>query len=331
MMNSNLESIIPFVLWALAGSIITLYMYYKLGHRFKIYDVPNERSSHQNITIRGGGVVLLILNGMWLFFEPNEANILLSLSISIGVLIGFLDDILTLKTWTRFLVYLLAVCIVLFGVLKLQRFDTFIWIPLIIIILGAVNTYNFMDGINGITALYSIIILGSSYLILNELNIDSWNTCLLLYSCFFVAFSLFNLRLRALMFLGDSGSVAMGLLTAFLVVRIGIQIESWSSIVLLAVYGVDSVGSIIIRLIKKENILTAHRSHLYQDLVHITKWRHISVSLLYALIQLFINIGFFYVLSSKSIEWYAVSILLVLALLFYFIKRSLHGKHLFNV
>ena len=100
---------------------------------------------------------------------------MLSVSLSIGVVTGFLDDFKNLKTSTRFVLYLIAVGIILFGVLELQRFDTYIWIPLFIIILGSVNTYNFMDGINGITALYSIVISCSSLLILNSLNEFTFN------------------------------------------------------------------------------------------------------------------------------------------------------------
>ena len=131
------------------------------------------------------------------------------------------------------------------------------------------------------------------------------------------------------MFLGDSGSVTMGLFAAFLVVLIGLKINSWSSIILLSVYGVDSIGTIILRLIKKENILEAHRSHLYQDLVHIKKYNHLFTSVLYSGIQLFINMGLMVFYHLGSVEFYAVSILLLLALLFYFMKQYIHGDNLF--
>lgn len=314
---------------ALSCSILLLYLYLILGSKFKIYDVPNNRSSHKNRVIRGGGIVLLSINIIWAVFDPSQLNILLSVSLSIGVVTGFLDDFKNLKTITRLILYLIAVGIILFGVLELHRFDTFIWIPLFIIILGSVNTYNFMDGINGITALYSIVILCSSLFFLTSLNEFYFSDNIILYMGFFVAFSIFNFRKKALMFLGDSGSVTMGLFAAFLVVLIGLKINSWSSIILLSVYGVDSVGTIILRLIKKENILEAHRSHLYQDLVHIKKYNHLFTSFLYSGIQLFINMGLMVFYHLGWVEFYAGSILLLLALLFYFLKQYIHGDNLF--
>ena len=314
---------------ALLSSVLLLYLYFKLGSQLKIYDVPNNRSSHENIVIRGGGIVLFFINLVWIIFDPSQLNILLSVSLSIGVLTGFMDDFKSLKSVTRFILYLITVGIILFGVLALQRFDTYIWIPLFVIILGSVNTYNFMDGINGITALYSIVILCSSLFFLTSLNEFSFSVNIISYMGFFVAFSIFNFRKKALMFLGDSGSVTMGLFAAFLVVLIGLKINSWSSIILLSVYGVDSVGTIILRLIKKENILEAHRSHLYQDLVHIKKYNHLFTSVLYSGIQLFINMGLMVFYHLGSVEFYAVSILLLLAFLFYFMKQYIHGDNLF--
>ena len=71
--------------------------------------------------------------------------------------------------------------------------------------------------------------------------------------------------------------------------EVGLKLETWTSICLLLVYGVDSVGTILIRLIKKENIFKAHRSHLYQDLVHKNGWSHLKTSIIYALSQMVIS------------------------------------------
>ena len=325
-----MSSFVSFLLVTFLCSICLLYLYLKLGSKLNIYDVPNQRSSHFDIVIRGGGIVLLILNLAWILINPNPSNILLSVSLSIGVMTGFVDDFKSLNTRTRFILYLIAVAIILFGVLELHRFDTFIWIPLFIVILGAVNTYNFMDGINGITTLYSVVILSCSLFILNYLEDSSFDLNIISYIGFFIAFAVFNFRHKALMFLGDSGSVAMGLFAAFLVVLIGMKLNSWSSIILLSVYGVDSVGTIVIRLIKRENILEAHRCHLYQDLVHINGHNHLKVSVLYSIVQLFVNAGWMMLYKIEWIEIYAVIVLLLLAIVYYIMKKSIHGDLLFH-
>ena len=70
--------------------------------------------------------------------------------------------------------------------------------------------------------------------------------------------------------------------------------QCWDILILLLVYGVDSVGTIILRLIRKENIFKAHRSHFYQDLVHVKGLGHLQVAFLYALMQAIINAVYVY-------------------------------------
>ena len=113
-------------------------------------------------------------------------------------------------------------------------------------------------------------------------------------------------------------------------VLIGMKLNSWSSIILLSVYGVDSVGTIVIRLIKRENILKAHRSHLYQDLVHINGHNHLKVSVLYSIAQLFINAGWMILYKIGWIEFYAFIVLLLLAIVYYTMKKSIHGDLLLH-
>ena len=318
------------LLWkSLLGSGVLLYIYFWIGRRWEVYDVPNERSSHGHVVIRGGGIVLFVLNIFWGYWVGDMTHILLAASLSLGVITGFVDDYKSLHTGIRFILYFIAIALILFGVLELHRFDTWIWAPLLVILLGAVNTYNFMDGINGITALYSIILLGSSVVLLHHFDAAQFDAPILSYLGFFLAFCFFNLRINAKLFLGDAGSVSMGLLAAFLVVFIGIKIGSWTSITLLAAYGVDSVGTIVLRLIKRENILQAHRSHLYQDLVHKKCWNHLAVSGLYAGVQLAINVGFIGLIDTTWGVVYSLGIFIVLTLVYLLIKLKLHGNELF--
>jgi UDP-GlcNAc:undecaprenyl-phosphate GlcNAc-1-phosphate transferase len=320
---------IHYLILGIILSFIGLVVYKKLGKRYKIHDEPNERSSHTQIVIRGGGVVLLLLNILMLVVIPSKEIALLSLSLSIAVLTGFVDDIKGLGTGTRFFLYFVTVAILLFGVVTSRFIPIYYFIPLFIVILGAVNTYNFMDGINGMTSLYSIVFLASSGFILWKLEVMSFTIPILLYGSFFIAFTWFNFRKKALLFLGDSGSVAMGLFSALIVLLIGFKLSSMTSIVLLSVYGVDSVGTIILRLIKKENILKAHRSHLYQDLVHLKGYSQLQVSAIYALLQAVINVVYITVFSISGDSSFLFLTLSILALIYVIAKKRIHGKSLF--
>lgn len=317
------------ILWvSLILGAIGLMLYKKLAIRWGIVDVPNERSSHTEVTLRGGGFVLL-LTSIALFFSDG-VSLLLPLSLCIGILTGFLDDRYGLSTVVRFLLYFACAALMLFGVLRLHTFDTWIWIPLFVVMLGAVNTYNFMDGINGITALYSIVFLGTVLYLFRQLGLSEYSESLLGFLGFFLVFLYYNHRKKAILFLGDAGSVSMGLLACFFVVYLGLKLDTWSPIILLGLYGVDSVGTIIIRVIKRENILQAHKSHLYQDLVHLKKLPHLKVSWIYALSQLAINALFVASISSVHHEIIVMAIFLLLAIIFASLKYSLYGRQLFS-
>jgi UDP-N-acetylmuramyl pentapeptide phosphotransferase/UDP-N-acetylglucosamine-1-phosphate transferase len=107
--------------------------------------------------------------------------------------------------------------------------------------------------------------------------------------CFYIIFGVFNYRKKALAFLGDSGSIGTGLLVSTCLIFLFNEFQSIHVLSLVLVYGVDSVGTILIRLIRRENIFKAHRSHFYQDFVHKLGISHLVVSISYAGIQLIIN------------------------------------------
>jgi UDP-N-acetylmuramyl pentapeptide phosphotransferase/UDP-N-acetylglucosamine-1-phosphate transferase len=305
-----------------------LYFYIKIGSKQKIHDIPNERSSHSYSVIRGGGIILFLVNILMFCFEPSLDTVVLSVGLSMGVITGFVDDLGGLGTKLRFVLYLIATYCVLLAALPSIGFSLLLWIPLVVVSLGVVNSYNFMDGVNGITASYSIVLLSSSLAISYAINAHQFDLSILLYLAYFLAFMFFNFRKRALLFLGDSGSVTMGLFASFLVVYFGAQLHTWSTVLLLGVYGVDSVGTIVIRLLKKENVFIAHRSHLYQDLVHKMNWDHRAVSLLYAALQGVLSIGYVLMIHSSYLEIYSACSLVVLTLLYITTKFGLYGDGL---
>tara|TARA_B100000745_G_C20035044_1_gene352520 strand:- start:133 stop:714 length:582 start_codon:yes stop_codon:yes gene_type:complete len=156
-----------------------------------------------------------------------------------------------------------------------------------------------MDGINGITGFYTATILLSVIALLftkDQALLVSYQleTFSLIALAFLLAFGIFNFRNKAIAFLGDSGSVSIGLLVSIILVWVGYTFQRWDVLILLLVYGVDSVGTIILRLMRKENIFKAHRSHFYQDLVHVKELKHLQVAFLYALMQAIINAVYIY-------------------------------------
>lgn len=261
-------------------------LYFKIADRFNIIDKPNERSSHTDITIRGGGIIFYAGALVW-FIISDFTYPYFFIGLTLFASISFLDDILTLSSLIRLPVQFIATLLVLFEVFG---FDNWLFLGLgLVLYTGIVNAYNFMDGINGITGLYSLISVISLFIINRQ--IDFIETDLLIYvGLALLVFTLFNFRNKAKCFAGDVGSVSIAVIIVFTIFKLIFFSQNLWYILLLAVYGVDSILTIVHRLLKKENILKAHRSHLYQVLVKPGPFSHLQIATIYGILQLIINL-----------------------------------------
>jgi UDP-GlcNAc:undecaprenyl-phosphate/decaprenyl-phosphate GlcNAc-1-phosphate transferase len=268
-------------------NIISIALYYVLAIRFKIIDQPNERSSHDYITVRGAGVIFLITGLFWALSSTGQHLYIIIGLTSIG-LISLLDDIFTLPNNLRFVIHVLSVLLVF---LDIGLFSSSIIIILIVLILylGWINAFNFMDGINGITSFYSISILLPLFLAFRE-NYPAYTSLVLFLNISVVVFMTLNIRSRALAFCGDVGAIVLAYIIGFLVITLIISTGNIEFILFGSVYGIDTIFTIIRRLLRRENIFQPHRTHLYQLLVNNLQWHFLSVSLLYSLIQLMISL-----------------------------------------
>lgn len=268
--------------------IASLLLYFRIADRYSIIDKPNERSSHQTITIRGGGIIFSI--AVLIGFVLGYASWALTLAVLLVAIVSFVDDMRPLSQWPRFGTHLLASLLVLYDV-GLWQYAIW-WIPLALFLLLAwVNIFNFMDGINGITVLYSLVAIFSFSL----LPIHAGQIELLMIvgiSC--VVFGYFNVRKKAKAFAGDVGSVAMALFLGYFMVKTIVITHNPFYLLFFLVYGLDAAFTILFRLIKRENIFQPHRTHLYQYLANELKYPHVAVSVWYAVIQLVLNLVLIY-------------------------------------
>jgi len=267
-------------------------LYFRIADRFNIIDKPNQRSSHTQITIRGGGIVFYLGALIWFVWSGFTSPWFFAGLTAITV-VSFLDDAFTLSNRSRISVHLISVLMMIYelGIFELPWFI----LPIaLILIIGTINAYNFMDGINGITAMYSFAVLLSLWMVNQQITfIDDR----LLY-CTAIAngvFAFFNFRQLAKCFAGDVGSVSMCFILLFAV--LGLILVTGNPIYMLffAVYGVDSVLTIVHRLMKRENIFEAHRSHLYQYLANEAKGNRLVISTTYGLLQALIGWGVIWV------------------------------------
>ena len=142
--------------------LVILLIYLRLAKRYKIFDIPNNRSSHKIITIRGGGIVFPISLFIYFILSGFEYPLFM-LGILIISIISFMDDIKSLQPLIRLAVQIIVVLLVLFELFS--EVSLFYFLIVLFIMLGGLNAYNFMDGINGMTASYSLVILSTLYYI----------------------------------------------------------------------------------------------------------------------------------------------------------------------
>ena len=277
-------------------------LYFRIADKFNIIDKPNHRSSHTQITLRGGGIIFPIAFVLYFvmsiihrkeWFVPEQ---FWSFGLGLFLLsaISFLDDILDLSTKLRLVFHFLSVVLLIYF-LGLWNVLPFWLLPIVFIfIIGVLNAYNFMDGINGITGLYSFVILSTLYYI-NQYKIIFTDVNFIIYPVLAsLVFLFFNFRKKAKCFAGDVGSMSIAFWVLALLGLLVVKTQELTYLLFIGVYGIEVIFTIIQRIKLKENIFEAHRHHLYQLLVNQMKWSHLLVSTMYGVIQLLINFSIIY-------------------------------------
>ena len=297
--------------------------YFRVADRCNIIDKPNERSSHTRITLRGGGIIFYF-GALAYFLTSGFEYPWFMLALTLVSFISFVDDIRSTSQKLRLLFHFSAMALLFYqwGLFSLSWW----WIIVALIVCtGIINAYNFMDGINGITGGYSLVILVALAYINREIVSFVEEGFIYTVLCSVLVFCFFNFRKKAKCFAGDVGSVSIAFILLFLIGKLIIQTEDFSWIVLLAVYGVDSVLTIIHRLLLHENIGLPHRKHLYQIMANELKVPHVMVASVYMVVQAIIIIG--YIICLNDGYRYLAGTILVLSLLYICFMKKYFGLH----
>ncbi|MDR0658601.1 MAG: glycosyltransferase family 4 protein [Mediterranea sp.] len=305
--------------------------YFRIADKYNIIDKPNERSSHTRVTLRGGGVIFFL--GVLVYFLTVQfVYPWFVVGLTLITVVSFIDDIRPVSQKVRLIFHFVGMGFMFcqWGMLDMQWSWWYVVIALVCCT-GIINAYNFMDGINGITGGYSLVVLlALAYIDEFMVRFTDIEFIYVLILAVMV-FNFFNFRKRAKCFAGDVGSVSMAFILVFLMGQLILTTQDLSYIVLLVVYGVDSVLTVIHRVMLHENISLPHRKHVYQLMANELKIPHVVVSLIYMCVQALIAVGFVAVHSYNCGCWYLLtSILLLSAFYVVFMKKYFH-LHLNNL
>ena len=329
-------------------------IYFRIADKCNIIDKPNERSSHSTIVLRGGGIIFAISMIVWLILQmvhgewcmvQNYLPFMVGLILICGV--SFIDDIRSLPDSVRLVAQFVAM-ILMFYQLDMLHADLW-WAVIIalIVCVGASNIINFMDGINGITGAYAMASLIPLYLInsSNGLSVqgapevqgvqevqgfvdESLIITVMLADLVFCYFN-FRPRGKAKCFAGDVGSLGVAFILLFMIGSLVMATGDVTYLIFLLVYGVDGVLTICHRIMLHENLGQAHRKHVFQLMANELKMSHITVSLIYAGLQLAISLGFIYLCPNTIVaHWiYLVVAGVVLAVAYVLFMRKYYYLH----
>ena len=300
-------------------------LYFRIADRCNIIDKPNERSSHNSIVLRGGGVIFLF--GAWLwaaFFGFQYPWFLVGLTLI--AVVSFWDDIHSLPDSVRLVIQFVAMSLMFY---QLGIFQWSLWWVVLIawvVCVGIINAYNFMDGINGITGGYSLAVLIPLIVVNGCEDVSFIDPYLLVVITISVLiFCFFNFRKRAKCFAGDVGAVSIAFILVFAIGLLMVKTLDFSYIMFLAVYGVDTVLTIIHRIILHENLGEAHRKHAYQLMANELKMPHVLVSSIYMGLQLLISAGLIWLPINHYL--YSGIVLVVLGISYILFKKKYYHLH----
>ncbi len=270
------------------------------ARRHRVMDLPSPRTLHTKPTPRGGGlaVVLTFLAGSWLLYphQGGEVPFDLMLGFTLGAIaiaaISLLDDLRATPRFVRFTVQSAAAIAVIVAIESWEWEPvaspghsvwswivpavTFLWLT------GLTNAYNFMDGIDGLAAAQAVL-AGTAWAIVGWISglpmISSIGILIAAASAGFLAHN----WPPASIFMGDVGSAFLGFSFAVLPLMAGRVHHRLALIGPLLVWPFlfDTAFTLLRRLIRRENIFEAHRSHLYQRLA-VSGLSHGQVTMLYS-------------------------------------------------
>jgi len=252
-----------------------------LLRRASAMDLPNERSSHAVPTPRGGGMPIALGLIVVALVMRNPAADAFAIAVSAFAAIGFADDLKGLRAGRRLILQAMAsvtVAVTLVAPLHLRPAALVAAAALIAIwVASVVNAFNFMDGVNGISAAHAVI-GGAAFACLGALRPDAFLVAVGgAVATGALAFLPWN-ALRARVFLGDVGSYGLGAALAVLavcaVIR-GLPVEA--ALGPLALYLADTGWTLQRRIRSGERWLEAHRTHIYQQWCE-AGWSHQRVT-----------------------------------------------------
>ena len=289
---------------------------------FNLTDTPGVRSSHATTTPSFGGVAfyvsfIIALFFLQFFFE-NQVSLTLLVGISVLFFTGVFDDLVNLRAKVKFFGQFLGVALLMsqpdFRIISMHGFLGINEIPLIASIVGSmffllalINAFNLLDGIDGLTSITGIIVASFYSYMFYKLGYFYYLSISITTIATLLAFLRFNFSVKRKIFMGDTGSLTIGLVLGLLTLKLMTADAVYASLhfnpkqlplILVAVLFVpilDTCRVMMIRLLKGVSMFSADRNHIHHIIVDYGL-SHRKASSLIGLVNFCIGLFMFFVI-----------------------------------
>jgi UDP-N-acetylmuramyl pentapeptide phosphotransferase/UDP-N-acetylglucosamine-1-phosphate transferase len=302
--------------------IACIHLYIKVARQFGWKVLSTTLDSQNRPVVSGSGFIFPL--SIFLIFLISEAVVFEPWMIGLICLtfLSWLDDFRNLPPIWRLLIHILCIATWLIGF----PLPEMAWVWIVIVLFagtGWMNAFNFMDGINGMMVMMSLVSLGTFYFVFGPGPLKVFIVSQIIAV---LVFAYYNVRQKAMAFAGDVGSISLGFFLGYLMWQLVNTSERWEYILFFTVFAIDAGITILVRLFKKENILRAHEQHLYQILKKCFPDKVILISSVYAVYQMLLNIILIIFLRFELVSVTLIILIIVVNVLIYSYLRILFSK-----
>lgn len=330
----NGNSVFLILIVTFLASAILVPIIKKVAHHIGAIDYPDARKVHNKPMPRLGGLAIFLsfIIGYIFFAESTVQMISILIGGFIIILLGIFDDIKPIHARYKFIVQIIAACIVVFyGNIYLPSLSAFglnlnfgSWgYPLaVLFIVAIINSINLIDGLDGLAAGTSSIYFLTISIIafaLNRLNGLDVTLCLIMLGST-LGFLIYNFN-PASIFMGDTGSTFLGFMIA-VIALLGYKAATVTSLIvpilILFLPLMDTILAIFRRILRGENIGAPDKEHLHHQLLRLNKSTKKTVGIMYAIDALCAVISIFYALGDNqfAILLYIILLVVLVTLIF---------------
>ena len=287
MYESIIRIILPMI-WAFLISVYAIPSIVQVAHKKKILDEPNDRTIHEYLTPRLGGLAIFagFISALTIFGKIDFGIQHMLAGSVIIFFIGLKDDIVSVSAFKKFFVQILAIAIIIFvadiritsfqGILGIETLDVGLsYMFTFMVIIGITNALNLIDGLDGLAgSIVSVccISFGIYFSTVDDKSYSAYASVAFSLLGSMIGFLRYNIY-KAKIFMGDTGSLVCGFIIAVLAIKF-VEMKTISNaptiaIAILFIPIIDTARVFVLRILAGKSPFSPDKNHIHHKLIDI--------------------------------------------------------------